>query len=91
MADYRRLQFRDMNWRTRIGLFVGVAVAIALVLALVILSLGVALILLPVVAIALLVARWRFRKMMAEAARQSRTADRLIEVEYHRVDDERNP
>ena len=91
MFDYRRLQFRDMNWRTRIGLFVGAAVAIALVLALVILSLGVALILLPVVAIALLIGRWRFRKLMAEArAGQSRTADRVIEVEYRRVDDERS-
>jgi ABC-type transport system involved in cytochrome bd biosynthesis fused ATPase/permease subunit len=88
MVDYRRLQFGNMNWRTRLGLFVGGAVAIALVLALAVVSLGVALILLPVAAVALLIARWRFRKLMAEAARESRTTERVIEVEYHRIDDE---
>lgn len=88
MADFRRLQFRNMTWGTRIGLFAAAAVGIALVLALAILSLGVALILLPIVVVVLAVARWRFRKIMAEAARQSRPADRVIEVEYRRVNDD---
>jgi ABC-type transport system involved in cytochrome bd biosynthesis fused ATPase/permease subunit len=90
MFDYRRLQFRQMNWRTRIGIFVGAALAIALAAALVVLSLGLALILLPVVAIALLIGRWRFNKLMAEARRQasqSRPAARTIEVEYSHIDD----
>jgi len=87
MADFRRLQFGNMSWGTRIGLFAAAAVGVALVLALAVVSLGVALILLPVAAVALLIARWRFRKVMTEAARQSRTADRVIEVEYHHVDD----
>ena len=89
MFDYRRLQFRNMTWGTRIGLFAAAALGIALILALAVVSLGIALILLPVAAVALLVARWRFRKVMAEAARRSRSGDRVIEVEYRRVDDER--
>jgi membrane protein implicated in regulation of membrane protease activity len=86
--DYRRLQFRNMTWGTRLGLFAAAAVGTALVLALAVVSLGVALILLPVAAVAVLLARWRFRKVMAEAARRTRPADRVIEVEYHRVDDD---
>lgn len=88
MADFRRLQFRNMTWGTRIGLFAAAAIGIALVLALAVVSLGVALILLPVAAVVLLIARWRFRKLMAEAARRSRESGGVIEVEYRRVDDE---
>ena len=90
MPIYRRLQFRDMNWRTRLGLFAGAALAIALAAALAILSLGLALILLPIVAIALLIGRWRFNKLMAEArARGDRPpgGSRTIEVDYTHVDE----
>jgi uncharacterized membrane protein len=89
MFDYSRLQFRNMNWRSRIGLFIGAALAIALAVALVVLSLGLALILLPIVAIALLIGRWRFNRLMAEARRQANQPrpTRTIEVDYTRVDD----
>ena len=90
MFVYRRIQFRNMNWRTRIGLFVGIALALALAVALAVLSLGLALILLPIVAIGLLIGRWRFNRLMAEArARAARPpgGNRTIEIDYTRIDD----
>jgi uncharacterized protein (DUF58 family) len=87
MLGYR-LQFRDMNWRTRIGLFVGAGLAIALAAAVAVLSLGLALILLPVVAVALLIGRWRFNRLMAQTrARAGRRRPAVIEVEYTRIDE----
>jgi membrane protein implicated in regulation of membrane protease activity len=85
MAIYN-LTFADLRWRGRIGLVVATAVGLAAAIALVVLSLGLALVLLPVVAVALVVGRWRLRKIMDEAARERPDAGRTIEIDYRVID-----
>jgi hypothetical protein len=84
MAFYRRIDFARQDWLSRVGGVVAVALGLGLVAAVLILSLGIALVLLPFVAIALIVGRWRCRKMMAEATSRARPS--TIEIDYHVVD-----
>jgi len=88
MVQFRQVQISRMTWRGKVGLAVGIALALALAIALIVLAFGLALILLPIVAIGLLIGRWRFNKMMAEAERERADAGRTIEIEYTAVDDE---
>lgn len=95
MAQYR-IQLDKMGWRGRAGLVVAIALGLAAAIALIVVSLGIALILLPVVALAVVIGRWRLRKMMTEAEarmqagqRERAEMQRVIETEYTVVDGER--
>lgn len=92
MATYRSFQIQRLGWRGQIGLVIAVALGLAAAGALVILSLGLALVLLPVVAVALLIGRWRLKRMMADAQRawdeQQPTRSGYIETNYVVLDDE---
>jgi len=89
MAIYN-LTFADLGWRGRLGVMLATAVGLAAAAALIVLSLGLFIILVPVVAVALVVGRWRLRKMADEAARQKPTEARTIEIDYKVIDgDER--
>jgi hypothetical protein len=72
MVVYRQIEFAGVGWRGRVAGLLAVVLGVALVLALIVLSLGVAIVLLPVIAVAILVGRWRWRKLVAEAARRDR-------------------
>ena len=95
MVRFQQIQFSRMTWRGRVGLAIGIALALALAIALIVLAFGLALILLPIVAIGLLIGRWRFNKLMAEArARDDRREDqrpggarRIIDTEYTVIDE----
>ncbi len=94
MAQYR-IQLDKIGWRGRVGLVAVVALGLAAAIALVIVSLGLALILLPVVALAVVIGRWRLRKMMGDAAagmhagQPEPATQRVIETEYTVIDGER--
>jgi ABC-type transport system involved in cytochrome bd biosynthesis fused ATPase/permease subunit len=88
MFQYRRIEVHPLRWRTRIVLFAGIALAAAGAIALAVVSLALAVILLPIVAVALLIARWRFGRLMAEARARHEWRDdsRTIAVDYSRID-----
>ena len=93
MAQYR-IPLQNLGWRGKIGLVVAAALGIAAAIALVIVSLGVALILIPVVAIAMVIGRWRLRRMMADldARRAANTGgERTIEIDYTVLDKDGRP
>ena len=90
MARIRQVYVGNLGWRGWIGLIVGAAFALAAAAALIVLSLGLALVLIPIVGVAALFARWRLRKMMAEAETARPGAGRTIEIEYAVVDDDRD-
>jgi membrane protein implicated in regulation of membrane protease activity len=92
LARIRQFQVGNLGWRGWIGLIVGAAFAIAAAAALIILSLGLALVLIPIVGVAALFARWRLRKMMAEAEKAGSRpgAGQTIEIEYAVVDEDRD-
>ena len=88
MAAYR-FQIRSLSWPQQIGLVLITALGIAAAIALVLLSVGLAIVLLPVVAIAILVGRWRLKRMMAEAQRRAaeqQENNQAIEIDYRVVD-----
>lgn len=86
MARYD-INFDQLDWRGKLGLFLAVVVGLAAVVALIILSLGLALVLIPVAAIAYLVWRWRWQKL----ARAQRASARTISVDYQVVDRDDEP
>jgi hypothetical protein len=93
MALYN-LKFDDLTWRGKLGVMLAMVVGLAAVSALILISFGLFLILLPVAAVAVLVGRWRLRKLMEqEQARQRATQPQTIEIDYQVVDgdDRRKP
>jgi membrane protein implicated in regulation of membrane protease activity len=79
--QFRQFQLNRVGWRG----ILGIAVALAVGLSLIVLSLGLAFVLVPIVAVALLLGRWRFSRLKAEAARSpgsARPRGRIIEVDY---------
>lgn len=88
MALYN-LNFGDLGWRGRLGVILATVLGLAAVVALIIASVGLFLILLPVAAVAVLIGRWRLKKLMEqEQARQRSAAPRVIETEYTVVERE---
>jgi hypothetical protein len=88
MALYN-LKFDDLTWRGKIGVTLVTVVGLAAIAALIILSFGLFLILLPVAAVAVLIGRWRLRKLMEqEQARQRAAQPQTIEIDYRVVDGE---
>lgn len=88
MVVYRQIEFVRRGWRSRIVGVLAIVIGLALVAALVVLSLTIALVLLPLVVIGLVIGRWRWRKIMAEAdlraARPSQGP--VIDLDYDVVD-----
>jgi cell division protein FtsL len=88
MALYN-LKFDDLTWRGKIGVTLVTVVGLAAIAALIILSFGLFLILLPVAAVAVLIGRWRLRKLMEqEQARQRAAQPQTIEIDYRVVNGE---
>lgn len=92
MATYSRFQMQTLGWRGWLTLIVFGALGVAAAVALIIVSLGLAIVLIPVVAIAVVIGRWRLRKMMAGLREQEERpgAGKTIEIDYSVIDgDER--
>ena len=92
MAYYRSFQqFSRLGWRNQIGLILALALGLAAAIALVVLFFGLAIIILPVAAIALLIGRWRLKKVLNEAQKrweeQQQSRSGYIEGDYIVVDD----
>lgn len=87
-----RLNFQKIGWRGQVGVVLAVALGVAVAVALVILAAGLLVIVLPVAVVAVLVGRWRLRKMM-ETAKAARRAEepRTIEIDYRVIDGEQRP
>jgi hypothetical protein len=89
MAQYR-LNIAKLTWGQTALLVLFTALGLAAAVALILVSIGFLIILLPVAAVAVLVGRWRLKKMLAEAARKQqdrRAAERTIELDDYRVMD----
>ncbi len=84
-------QIPRLGWRGQLGLVLAVALGLAAAVALVIVSLGLALVLLPVAALALIIGRWRLKKVLNEAQKrweeQQQNRSGYIETEFTVVDD----
>jgi Flp pilus assembly protein TadB len=94
MVVYRRIEFQNAGPGTRIAAFVAALLGIGLAVALIVFALGVALVLLPVVIVAILIGRWRWKKIVAEA--QKRAGPRgaqgpVLDLDYEVIDKERRP
>jgi Flp pilus assembly protein TadB len=94
MVVYRRIEFQNAGFGTRLGAFIAALLGIGLAVALIVFALGVALVLLPVVVVAILIGRWRWKKIVAEA--QKRTGPRdaqgpVLDLDYEVIDKERRP
>ena len=94
MVVYRRIEFQNAGFGTRIAAFVAALLGIGLAVALIVFALGVVLVLLPVVIVAILIGRWRWKKIVAEA--QKRTGPRgaqgpVLDLDYEVIDKERRP
>ena len=88
---YRRIEFQNAGFGTRIVAFLAALLGIGLAVALMVFALGVALVLLPVVIVALLIGRWRWKKIVAEA--EKRTGPRgaegpVLDLDYEVIDKE---
>ncbi len=93
MAYYRSFQqFSRLGWRNQIGLLLAVALGLAAAIALLVLFFSLAIIILPVAAIALLIGRWRLKRVLNEAQKrweeQQQGRSGYIETEYSVVDDD---
>ncbi|HVY21418.1 MAG TPA: hypothetical protein VHA70_15255 [Bauldia sp.] len=89
MALYN-LNFNDLGWRGKLGVTLAMVLGLAAVSALILASVGLFLVLLPVAAVAVLIGRWRLKKLMEqERTRQRATQPQTIETEYRIVDGER--
>jgi hypothetical protein len=89
MALYN-LNFNDLTWRGKLGVTLAVVIGLAAVSALILASVGLFLILLPVAAVAVLIGRWRLRKLMEqEQARQRAAQPQTIEIDYQVLDGEK--
>jgi len=89
---YQQFEVRQVGWRGTLGMILATALALGIVAALVVLSLGLAIVLLPVVAVLALIGWFRWRKIVAAAAREEAgrgSRVRIIETEYQVVDDDR--
>jgi hypothetical protein len=89
MALYN-LNFNDLGWRGKLGVSVATVFGLAAVSALVLASVGLFLVLLPVAAVAVLIGRWRLKKLMEqEQASRRTTQPQTIETDYRVIDGER--
>ena len=59
-----RLNFQRLGWRGQLGVVLTLALGLAVAVALLVLFAGLLVIVLPVAAVAVLIGRWRLRKMM---------------------------
>ena len=87
MFVFRQFSAARLGWRG----ILGIAAALAIGIALVVLSIGLAIVLVPVVALAIVLGRWRLKRVLAAAAEtppESREpAGRIIEAEYSVIED----